>query len=170
MDAHLFYKLNAAVKSRMGMTAYYAKATGLWLTHKMLFFEAKYIDAQTHEGRTENVSELLAVRITNFGGVLRKFAPGASLKRENHRLVLFKTDSRLLYLAYIIRGLFGVRWRVPQIELQTAGQISCRVSQLDPQRSERIFVEADGELVGTVPAEISVIPDAFTLLVPPRFA
>ena len=170
VDAHLFYKLNAAVKSRMGMTAYYAKATGLWLTHKMLFFEAKYIDAQTHEGRTENVSELLAVRITNFGGVLRKFAPGASLKRENHRLVLFKTDSRLLYLAYIIRGLFGVRWRVPQIELQTAGQISCRVSQLDPQRSERIFVEADGELVGTVPAEISVIPDAFTLLVPPRFA
>ena len=33
-------------------------------------------------------------------------------------------------------------------------------------RSSRIFVEADGELLGTLPAAISVVPDALTLLVP----
>jgi diacylglycerol kinase family enzyme len=32
--------------------------------------------------------------------------------------------------------------------------------------SSRIFVEADGELLGTVPAEISVLRDALTILVP----
>jgi diacylglycerol kinase family enzyme len=30
----------------------------------------------------------------------------------------------------------------------------------------RIFVEADGELLGTLPVEISIVPDAVTLLVP----
>lgn len=169
VDAHMFYKLNAVVKSRMGMTAYYAQATRLWLTHKMKFFEAEYVDTETRQTTCSRVSELLAVRITNFGGVLRQFAPGASLKREDHRLVLFKTGSRLLYLAYILRSLFGARWRVPKVELQTAQRISCRLSQPAEPGSERIFVEADGELVGTVPAEISVVPDAFTLLVPPAF-
>jgi diacylglycerol kinase (ATP) len=170
VDAHLFYKLNAAVKSRMGMTAYYAKATRLWLTHKMLFFDAEYVDAATDKAFTTKVSELLAVRITKFGGILREFAPGASLKREDHRLVLFKTGSRLLYLAYIARGLFGARWSVPKVELRTSRRISCRSVELNPSNAERIFVEADGELVGTVPAEISVVPDAFTLLVPSAFA
>ena len=170
VDAHLFYKLNAAVKSRMGMTAYYAKATRLWLTHKMLFFDAEYVDAATDKAFTTKVSELLAVRITKFGGILREFAPGASLKREDHRLALFKTGSRLLYLAYIARGLFGARWSVPKVELRTSPRISCRSVELNPSNAERIFVEADGELVGTVPAEISVVPDAFTLLVPSAFA
>jgi diacylglycerol kinase (ATP) len=170
VDAHLFYKLNAIVKSRMGMTAYYAKATGLWLTHKMQFFDAEYVDAETAETRAESVSELLAVRITKFGGVLREFAPGASLKREDHRLVLFKTASRWLYLAYIARSLLGAPWRVPKIELQTSRRILCRASQPYASTSDRIFVEADGELVGTIPAEITVVQDAFTLLVPPAFA
>jgi diacylglycerol kinase (ATP) len=170
VDAHLFYKLNAVVKSRMGMTAYYGKAARLWLTHKMRFFDVEYLDPATNQNRRESVSELLAVRITEFGGILREFAPGASLKREDHRLVLFKTASRLLYLAYIARGLLRARWRVAHVELQTSARISCRLSQANPSSAERIFVEADGELVGTLPADVSIVRDAFTLLVPERFA
>ena len=33
-------------------------------------------------------------------------------------------------------------------------------------RDSRIFVEADGELLGTLPAAISIVPDALSLLVP----
>jgi diacylglycerol kinase (ATP) len=170
VDAHLFYKLNAAVKSKMGMTAYYAKATHLWLTHKMQFFDAEYLDRDTGQKQRESVSELLAVRITQFGGVLRKFAPGASLKHEDHRLVLFKTANRLLYLAFIFRGLVGAAWRIPMIEVRSADRVSCGIAQASSKKTERIFVEVDGELVGTVPAEISVRRSAFTLLVPPAFA
>ena len=169
VDAHLFYKLNAAVKSKMGMTAYYAKATHLWLTHKMQFFDAEYLDRDTGQNKRESVSELLAVRITQFGGVLRKFAPGASLKHEDHRLVLFKTASRFLYLAFIFRGLVGAGWHIPKIEVRSADRVSCRVAQENDRKSERVFVEVDGELVGTLPAEISIVGDAFTLLVPPEF-
>ena len=116
MDAHLFYKLDPLVKRRFGMAAYCAKATGLWLTHKMENFAVEFPE----EGRTRRaeVSQLLAVRIRDFGGVLRQLAPGASLDRDDLRLVLFRTRSRLAYLRYVLRGLFGTNWKVPGIELR----------------------------------------------------
>ena len=40
-DGDLFYKLNPLVKGRLGMAAYYAKATRLWLTHPMEKFAVK---------------------------------------------------------------------------------------------------------------------------------
>jgi len=162
VDAHLFYKLNPLLKQYLGMAAYLAKATRLWLTHKMENFSVELAEEETE------VSQLLAVRIANFGGVLRQLAPGASLERDDLRLVLFHTRSRLAYLRYVLRGLFATNWKVPGIELIHSTGAICRAlprSTASTAKS-RIFVEADGELLGTLPAEISVIPDAVTLLVP----
>lgn len=166
VDAHLFYRLSAAVKSSLGMTAYYAKATHLWFTHPMQFFEAQLGGPAAPEDHV-SVSELLAVRITQFGGILRELAPGATLARNDLRLVLFRTSSRLRYLAYIVRGLLGMKWCVRGIELRSAERVFCRTLP-DPGDAppQRIFLEADGELVGSLPAEISIVPDALTLLVP----
>ncbi len=160
VDAHLFYKLNARVKGHLGMAAYYAKATRLWLTHPMEKFAV-----EVEESTLAEVSQLLAVRIRNFGGVLRELAPGASLDRDDVRLVLFRTRNRLAYLHYIVRGLVGARWKVRGIDLAHSLKIHCRPLARDGKTS-RIFVEADGELLGTLPASISVVPDALTLLVP----
>jgi YegS/Rv2252/BmrU family lipid kinase len=162
VDAHLFYKLNPLVKGHLGMGAYYAKATRLWLTHPMEKFAV-----EVEESNPTEVSQLLAVRIRNFGGVLRELAPGASLDRDDVRLVLFRTRSRLAYLHYIVRGLVGARWQVRGIDLAHSLKIDCRPLSRD-EKSSRVFVEADGELLGTLPASISVVPDALTLLVPDK--
>jgi diacylglycerol kinase family enzyme len=34
----------------------------------------------------------------------------------------------------------------------------------------RIYVQADGEAIGNLPATISTVPDALTLLIPKRYA
>ena len=164
VDAHLFYKLNATAKLHLGMGAYYARATQLWLTHKMQNFGIHIGD--NGQPRQAEVSQVLAVRIRYFGGMLRELAPGASLERNDLRLVLFHTRNRLAYLHYIARGLFGARWKVPGIELVHSSKIACHSITADNSRSSRIFVEADGELLGTLPAEMSVIPDALTILWP----
>ncbi len=160
VDAHLFYKLNSLVKGQLGMAAYYAQATRLWLTHPLdKFAVAVEPDTQAH------VSQLLAVRIRNFGGVLRELAPGAALERDDLRLVLFRTRSRLAYLRYIIRGMVGARWHVAGIDLVHSRKIDCQL-RLGAPADSRVFVEADGELLGTLPATISMVPDALSLLVP----
>jgi YegS/Rv2252/BmrU family lipid kinase len=160
VDAHLFYHLNPLAKRHLGMTAYYAKATRLWLMHKMETFTVE-MEGQTH--RKDEVTQLLAVRIRHFGGVLKELAPGASLQRNDLRLVLFHTRKRTAYLGYVLRGLLDAKWQIPGIELVHSSSVRCR--PLQPE-SSRIFVEADGELLGTLPAEISVVPDALTILVP----
>jgi diacylglycerol kinase (ATP) len=158
VDAHLFYKLAPLAKRRFGMAAYCAKAIRLWLTHSMETFEVELKE----ESRQAKVSQLLAVRIGDFGGVLRQLAPGASLDRDDLRLVVFHTRSRVAYLRYVLRGLFGTNWNVPGIELLHSTSATCRTASGNAKSG--IFVEADGELLGTLPAEISVVQDALTLL------
>ena len=53
-DAHLFYKLNPLVKGHLGMAAYYAKATRLWLTHPMEKFAVEmHTDSPNSDGFAE---------------------------------------------------------------------------------------------------------------------
>jgi len=176
VDAHLFYNLDPMIKRRFGMAAYCAKATRLWLTHKMENFSVEFEDCKDvacnvsvpRQTRHAEVSQLLAVRIRNFGGILRELGPGASLERNDLRFVLFHTRSRLAYLRYVLRGLLATNWEVPGIELLHSTSAICRAiaSSTASGRKSRIFVEADGELLGTLPAEISTVPDALTLLTP----
>jgi diacylglycerol kinase (ATP) len=174
VDAHLFYKLHAGTKQRMGMTAYYSKAWQLWFTHPMTRFEVEFAETGSDELRQANVTELMAVRIRNFGGVLQELAPGASLDRDDLRLIFCRTASRFAYLLYVTRGFLRSNWKVPGIDLAHSGRVSCQyqpapafadgISQAQP----KVYVEADGELVGTLPAEITMVPNALTLLVPSR--
>lgn len=162
VDAHLFYRLNVEAKRRFGMVSYCAKATWLWMTHPLHYFHADVCSGSNTE--PVKVSQLLAVRIRQFGGVLRELAPGASLERNDLRLVLFRTQSRIAYLRYILRGLAGTEWQVPGIDLKDADRVACRI--LPDDQSQRVFVEADGELLGTLPAKISMLPAAVNLLMP----
>jgi YegS/Rv2252/BmrU family lipid kinase len=170
VDAHLFYKLHSGAKQRLGMAAYYAKAWQLWFSHQMQKFAVECNAAGSAETRSALATEMLAVRIRNFGGVLRELAPGASLERDDLRVVLCETSSRLAYLAYVTRGLFGVNWRVRGVNLVHAHRVSCGyvagATNGHPESGERVYVEADGELIGTLPVEIKMVPDALTLLVP----
>src|SRR6201982_3639389 len=99
VDAHLFYKLHTGTKQRLGMGAYYAKAWHMWFTYHMTRFRVEYTTPEGGEQRTGEVTELLAVRIREFGGVVRELAPGASLDRNDIRLVLCHTDRRVAYTA-----------------------------------------------------------------------
>jgi diacylglycerol kinase (ATP) len=164
VDAHLFYKLNRMIKDRMGMLAYYTKATHLWMTHRMRYFEAEFSQNGGGKQSEARLSEMLAVRINHFGGVLRELAPGASLVRNDMRLVLCRTGNRALYLAYVFRGMLGLSNGVPGIELAHADQIICR--HASGEKDEDIYVEADGELLGRLPITLSMVADALTVLVP----
>ena len=170
VDAHLFYKLNPDVKQRLGMAAYYAKAWHLWWTYPMTRFVAEYVEAGSAEPKQASLTELLGVRIRHFGGVLQQLAPGASLDREDLRLILCHTASRWAYLSYVARALLRRKPTVPGIELAHSRMVRCRYPESSSLGAgpETVYVEADGELLGTLPAEIVVVPDALTLLVPAR--
>jgi diacylglycerol kinase (ATP) len=166
VDAHLFYKLHSGTKQRMGMGAYYAKAWNLWFTYPMTRFSAEYLETGAETPQRASVTELMSVRISNFGGVVQELAPGASLDRDDMRLVICRTASRLSYLGYVMRCVLRRHWTIPGIELVHGKKVSCEYLNTAPLT--KIYVEADGELLGTLPAELTIVPDALTILAPPR--
>ena len=169
VDGHLFYKLHSGAKQRMGIAAYYAKAWRLWFSYPMTWFVAEYVESGSDRVQAADVTELMSIRIRNFGGVLQELAPGASLDRDDMRLAFCRTDSRLAYLAYVTRGMLRRPWKIPGIDLVYGSRVVCRYQAglaATPERQRKIYVEADGELLGTLPIEITIEPNALTLLAP----
>ncbi len=167
VDAHLFYKLHSGTKQRLGMAAYYAKAWHMWFSYPMTRFRVEYTEPASPKMTEALATELLAVRIRQFGGVIQELAPGASLDRNDMRLILCHTGSRLAYLAYVTGCLLRQSWKIPGIELKYSDKAMCNYAS-PGSSTEKVYVEADGELIGSLPAEISIVPDALTLLVPRR--
>jgi len=169
VDAHLFYKLTSHLKNRSGMAAYYLKAWQLWATHRMRRFQVEYSNGTGHK-QTALLTELLAVRIRFFGNILRELVPGASLDLRDLRAVMCRTASRNAYLQYVAAALLGWRERkIEGIDLVTCSEILCHLPEAvraDVSRDDRVYIEADGELLGRLPARLTMQPDALSLVVP----
>jgi diacylglycerol kinase (ATP) len=172
-DARLAYFLSAEFKRSHGMLAYYAKATHIWATHDFPPFEIEFNDLERGVTRTELVSEVLAVRITDFGGILRRMAPRADLRRDDLELVLFKTARKTDILRYVLNNMLGSSGPVPGVEFVRSNQVECRPASAERIAAEwrtrfkasPIYAEADGEALGRIPARISLIRNGVKLLV-----
>jgi len=115
------------------------------------------------DGVTHRCSFALISKVRNYGGDF-EIARHVSLFDDHFELVLFEGRSTLRYVKYFaglvanrvegMRGIVVLRAR--------------RVSAPKPV-DERVFLQMDGEFGGRLPAEIRIVPDALTLLVPPEY-
>jgi diacylglycerol kinase (ATP) len=163
VDARMLYQMNVAAKQRHGMAAYYGEALRLFLTHRFQRFEVEWSDRQGEVHRV-GVTQIMAVRLRQFGGILRWLAPDATLESDDLQLVLFRTANRVSYSLYLLRALLQQRWKTPGVDLVCAREAVCRPVAGEP--SSNIYAEADGELLGGLPVRFSTVPRALTLLVP----
>jgi len=163
-DALFLSHLDAGLKRRFGYALYLFEGFRLWATHSFPLFEAAFVERGSSQPRVEQISQLLAIRIRNFGGLLHNFAPGASLRSEGLRLIAFRTRSRLHYFRFLLAVIFGRQTFSRDIELLDAVSVECRPLN---SSSVRVFAEADGELLGHLPVRIDIVRDAVMLLIPP---
>ena len=161
-DAEMVYRLGHAFKQRAGMGAYYASATRQWLTYGFPTFAVEFRDGGGRL-RRETATQVLAVRIGYFGGILRRLAPGADLGRGDFRVVLFTTRSRFVYLRYVAGLLLGRERPLGGVELLDCAQLRCFPI---PDSAAGIHFEADGELLGALPVELSIAAERLRLLMP----
>lgn len=165
-DAQMVSRLTLAIKERWGMAAYCAEATRQWLTYSFPLFTAEFCDSDG-QPRREQVSQVLAIRITWFGGLLRNLAPGAALIRPGFQLVLFKTRSRFSFLRYMMGVWSGHPYSGSEIEIVPSTECRCLPLETGNQNLEtRICAEADGELLGTLPVSLAMSNEIVNLLIP----
>jgi diacylglycerol kinase (ATP) len=163
-DALLVYSLTAEAKARWGVAAYVGNALWEYLTYKHAPYEMTVTDANGRQ-QTISTAQVMAVRIHDFGGPLKKFAKGASLSRNDLRVVVFRGGVRLSYPAYLLSALFGLQVKIPGVELIDASEILCRA--IPGHEDRKVYCEADGEVLWRLPVRLSIVPNAFSMLMPP---
>ncbi len=158
-SAKLMYDVHSGLKGTHGMAAYYWHMLRLLFLHPFPLFQVEYRNG-TGELVRCTAAEADTVRIRNFGGLMRRWAWGAGLTRDDLQLVLFRTGQRLRFLHYTVARILGTTWSTPGIELVHTREVWCSPIS----SSERLHAEVDGEYVGGLPVKIDVVPGMLDLL------
>lgn len=162
-DALLMKSMDAELKRRLGYALYLFEAFRIWATHPFPLFQATFTRSLSRTVDSAEISQLLAVRVRSFGGALGRLVPNASLRSPSLSLISFKTRSRYSYLRFLLAVIAGRQTFSREVELVDAEAVECR-----PRNGSKksIYVEADGEVLGRLPARIEMAQQTLMLLVP----
>ena len=160
-DAELMYRTNAEVKNRLGIYAYFAEMARMTLKRDFPMFQVEWKDERGGT-RSGNVSLVMALRPGRFPGLLRRVRLGSGLMRNDFRLMLFHTGKVRHFLNFFASVATGCNWKVPAVELAYSTWLRC--TPLESQPRGPIHAEIDGELLGTLPVEVSIEERTFDLL------
>ena len=161
-DALLMARMDPALKRRLGYVLYLIEAFRIWISHPFPLFNV-HVECADGSGRSFDASQLLAVRVRSFGGVVGRLAPGASVQSHSLSIIAFKTRSRVKYIRFLLAVMAGRQTFGSQVELVTARAAECR-----PLLDADIYTEADGDLLGRLPVRIEISNETLMLLVPPH--
>jgi diacylglycerol kinase family enzyme len=153
LDAHVVYRVNAALKARTGKFAYWVAGWSL-LGKRLAEFDVEIA------GERRRCSFALASKVRNYGGDF-EIAREVTLLEDQFEVVLFEGSAATRYVKYFagmalnrLEGMSGVTvLRADRVTITAADE-------------RRAHVQIDGEIGGRLPAEIRIVPDALTLLAP----
>ena len=156
LDALIVYNIDAQLKSKIGKAAYWVGGFSA-LGRTLPEFDVRV------DGHASRCSFALASRVRNYGGDLA-IARGASLLKDTFEVVLFEGAHTLPYLKYFFGVLTGRLARISGVSI-----VSCDTLHLECPQDSGIYIQVDGEFAGRLPATLSIVPRALTLLLPPSF-
>ena len=162
-DADLMYRTAVEVKERWGRKAYFIEMARMTLRRHFPMFQ---VDWTSTDGspRRDKVALVMAIRAEKFPGMLRRVRLGSALTHNHYRLLLFKTGKVRRFVNYFASVASGLNWGVRDVEVVSSQSFRC--SPLESGSPARIHAEADGELLGRLPAEVSIADRSFQLLMP----
>lgn len=160
-DAELMFRTGVKSKERFGRNAYFLEMMRMALRRGYPMFHAEWEDEQgvRHEGKAMLA---MAIRAKKFPGLLRFVNLGSALTRDDLCLLLFRTNKIRHFMLYFAGVACGANWKVPQVEVVHSKWFRCTAL---PGEKE-IHSQSDGELLGTLPVEVSIESRAFNLLMP----
>lgn len=162
-DADLMYRTAVEVKERWGRKAYFMEMARMTVRRHFPMFQVEWAD-EGGSWHRENIALAMAIRAEKFPGMLRRVRLGSALTRNHYRLLLFKTDKVRRFLNYFASVASGLNWSVRDVDVVTSERFRC--FPLESGSPTRIHAEADGELLGRLPAEVSIAERSFQLLMP----
>jgi len=156
-DAYIVHKLAWGFKEGWGVLAYIGEAIRQAFRYPYPPFVCRLNEIELP------ATFAVVQRTTRYAGWL-PLAPSADIFAPQFNVCVFKSRSWLRYFLYAAAVLLRQHLRLKDVELVPAQKVECHAATPDG----RIYFELDGELVGQLPATFEIVPDALTVLVPPK--
>jgi diacylglycerol kinase family enzyme len=153
LDAHVVSRVNTALKARTGKFAYWVAGWSL-VGRRLPEFDVEI------EGQTRRCSFALLSKVRNYGGDF-EIARSVTLLDDRFEVVMFEGSSATRYVKYFAGMAFNRLKGMPGVTVVRAAEV-----KLTPAGGRQVHLQIDGELAGTAPAVIRIVPEALTLLVP----
>jgi diacylglycerol kinase family enzyme len=114
-------------------------------------------------GETHQCSFALLSKVRNYGGDF-EIAREVTLFDDCFEAVLFEGRTSARYVRYLLATALRRLGRTPGVAV-----LKTRCMRLTGPEGTRVRVQIDGEYAGRLPAEIRVVPDALTLMLPEAY-
>jgi YegS/Rv2252/BmrU family lipid kinase len=158
-DAELMYRTAVEAKERWGRNAYFLEMARMALHGRYPMFQVEWQDEQGNRKQGQ-ATLAMAVRARKFPGLLSFVNLGSELLRDDFCLMLFHTDKVRRFLSYFAAVATGRNWKVPEVEMVHSKWFRCTALP----GTKAIYSQADGELLGSLPAELSIASRSVKLL------
>lgn len=158
----LVYSLLAADKSKLGRAAYYLRAARLYATRRFHSFEVEYADAVSGATVKQRAASAMAVRVGSLGGLFGGLTGGhATVRDADLQLILVSPPALLSLPLWFLSSWLNLPGLNPFFRSMRVRSFSCR-----PMSAPFPHFQADGEWLGRIPIEVSIVPDALRILIP----
>lgn len=157
LDARIVYELDLDLKNRLGKLAY-------WHGGLRQFGRAVPRFQLTVNGSNYCASFALVTRVRNYGGDF-EIARQIRLTDSDFEIVVFQNHQWQDYLRFFGAVMTNRLYNTDGVVIVRGTRVETRAPE-----DERIFIQVDGESTGELPATISTVPNALTLLMPKRYA
>ena len=161
-DGALVYSLLGNDKASLGRLAYYLRAARLFATRRFGAFEVEYIEAESAAVVTTLAVSAMAVRVGSLGGLFNKLVGrSADILDPNLQLFIIRPPALFSLPVWFISGwlhLHGLNRFLRSVKVTS---FSCR-----PLPGAAPHFQADGEWLGRIPVDVSIIQDGVRLLIP----
>lgn len=158
-DAELMYRTAVKSKERWGRNAYFLEMARMAFRGGYPMFQIEWEDEQGNR-KQDKAMLAMAIRAATFPGLLRFVNLGSALTRDSFCLLLFRTDKVRRFLRYFAGVAMGMNWKVPEVDVIHSRWFRCTAFPA----ARTIHSQADGELLGTLPAELSIESRSVKLL------
>jgi diacylglycerol kinase (ATP) len=158
-DAELMYRTAVEAKEFWGRTAYFLEMARMSLRRRYPMFHCEWEDEQGNRQQSEAMLAM-CVRAGKFPGLLSLVNLGTSLLRHDFCLLLFRTNKIRRFFSYFASVATGRNWKVESVDVVHTKWFRC--TAIPGMRT--IHSQADGELLGVLPAELTIADKPVRLL------
>lgn len=150
-DAELMYRTEVEAKEFWGRNAYFLEMARMALSRRYPMFRVEWEDENGNRHQGEAMLAM-CVRAGKFPGLLSRVKLGTGLWRQDFCLLLFRTNKIRRFFSYFASVATGRNWKVESVDAVHTKWFRC--TAIPGMRT--VHSQADGELLGVLPAELTI--------------